>query len=46
MCSLYEFIFSCRDSKNDPFPKFNSLTTTKALHMMKKIKNELSLGIK
>jgi len=45
-CSLYEFIYSCRDSYESPFPDLLSNTTINALHQLKKIKNEISSGIK
>ncbi|KAL6605335.1 periplasmic binding protein-like II [Neocallimastix californiae] len=41
-CSLYEFIYSCRDSYESPFPDLLSNTTINALHQLKKIKNEIS----
>ncbi len=44
MCSYYEFIYSCRETPNSPFPEIQSNTTIKALEMIKKIKKELSLG--
>jgi len=40
--STTEFIYSCRDSPESPYPELNSPTTAKALELIKKIKNELS----
>jgi len=42
ICSIYEFIYSCRDTPEDPFPEINSETSKKALNLLKRIKNELS----
>jgi len=42
ICSLYEFIYSCRDSKDSPFPNIRSETTVNALNLLKKIKEEIS----
>eukprot|EP00833_Pecoramyces_ruminatium_P001003 jgi/Orpsp1_1/1175035/evm.model.c7180000052379.1 len=42
ICSFYEFIYSCRDSENKPFPDIRSEASIKALNLMKKIKNEIS----
>ena len=45
MCSIYEFIYSFRNSLNAPFPNAKSKEAEHALTMMKKIKNEISLGL-
>ncbi|ORX84846.1 periplasmic binding protein-like II [Anaeromyces robustus] len=42
LCSIYEFIYSCRDSIDSPFPEFTSETTVNALKLLKRIKNEIS----
>ncbi|KAL6604136.1 hypothetical protein U3516DRAFT_815546 [Neocallimastix sp. 'constans'] len=42
ICSIYEFIYSCRKSINSPFPKLTGSASLNALHLMKKIKNEIS----
>jgi len=42
LCSVYEFIHSCRDSPEDPFPEINSKTTAKALELIKKLKSEIA----
>jgi len=44
MCSYLEFIYSCRETPNSPFPEIQSDTTVNALKMIKKIKNEISSG--
>ena len=44
LCSVYEFIHSCRDSPEDPFPEINSETTANALKLIKKLKSEISSG--
>eukprot|EP00833_Pecoramyces_ruminatium_P017655 jgi/Orpsp1_1/1191687/evm.model.d7180000087806.1 len=45
MCSIYEFIYSCRESFNSPFPEISSQETINALKMMKKVKDEISSDI-
>ena len=45
MCSIYEFIYSFRNSLNALFPNAKSKEAEHALTMMKKIKNEISLGL-
>ncbi|OUM58658.1 hypothetical protein PIROE2DRAFT_16015 [Piromyces sp. E2] len=40
--SIYEFIYSFRDSVNEYFPEVGSPTFINALKMMKKVKNEIS----
>jgi len=42
ICSVYEFIYSCRESYESPFPELKSQTTINALKQLKKIKNEIS----
>ncbi|KAG4085088.1 periplasmic binding protein-like II [Neocallimastix lanati (nom. inval.)] len=42
LCSIYEFIYSCRDSVDSPFPKLLSETSIKALELIKRIKEEIS----
>ncbi|ORX76241.1 hypothetical protein BCR32DRAFT_271394 [Anaeromyces robustus] len=42
ICSIYEFIYSFRDSVNSPFPDLESQTAVDALEMMKVIKNKIS----
>jgi len=44
MCSYYEFIYSCREAPNSPYPEIKSNTTINALKLIKKIKNEISSG--
>jgi len=41
-CSIYEFIYSCRDSVDSKFPDLKSQTTIDALRLLKKIKTEVS----
>jgi len=41
-CSIYEYLYSCRDSKNDSFQEINNDSNLKALEMLKRIKNELA----
>ncbi|KAL6635675.1 hypothetical protein U3516DRAFT_529780, partial [Neocallimastix sp. 'constans'] len=45
ICSLYEFIYSCRESVNSPFPDLRSETAIKSLELIKYIKNEIASGI-
>jgi len=40
--SLTEFIYSCRDSYDSPFPELDSETAVNALELIKKIKDEIS----
>jgi len=40
--SIYEFIHSCRNSPEDPFPDIRSETTINALNLLKRLKNEIS----
>ncbi|ORX76101.1 hypothetical protein BCR32DRAFT_271475 [Anaeromyces robustus] len=42
MCSIYEFIYTFRESVDSPFPEIKSEETKNALRMMKKIKDEVS----
>lgn len=39
--SLYEFIYSCRDSYNAPYPSPQDQSFRKALKMLKRLKNEV-----
>ncbi|ORX80130.1 periplasmic binding protein-like II [Anaeromyces robustus] len=41
-CSLYEFIYSCRDTKESEFPELTSETAIKAIEKIKEIKEEIS----
>ncbi|KAG4083812.1 periplasmic binding protein-like II [Neocallimastix lanati (nom. inval.)] len=41
-CSIYEFIYSCRDSKESKFPELTNQTTINALKKLKEIKNKIS----
>ena len=43
-CSIYEFIYSCRDSKESKFPELTNQTTINALKKLKEIKNKISSG--
>jgi len=45
MCSLYEFIYSCREFLNDPFPDLSSQTAINSLKLLKRIKEEISSGL-
>jgi len=40
--SIYEFIYSCRESPDLPFPEIKSETSINALTLMRKIKDEIS----
>ncbi|OUM58224.1 hypothetical protein PIROE2DRAFT_16567 [Piromyces sp. E2] len=42
MCSIYEFIYSFRETKESPFPGFNSQTAVDALNILKKVKEKTS----
>eukprot|EP00833_Pecoramyces_ruminatium_P000409 jgi/Orpsp1_1/1174441/evm.model.c7180000050111.1 len=42
ICSIYEFIYSYRESKEAPFPELTSETAVKALEKIKYIKNEIA----
>ncbi|ORX84437.1 periplasmic binding protein-like II, partial [Anaeromyces robustus] len=42
LCSIYEFIYSCRETYESPFPELTSENTIKATKLIKKIKDELS----
>ncbi|KAG4087968.1 periplasmic binding protein-like II [Neocallimastix lanati (nom. inval.)] len=41
-CSLYEYLYSFRDSKESPFPDLTSQNVKDALEKLKKIKEEIS----
>jgi len=45
LCSLYEFIYTFRDSVDSPFPKITSNNAIKALEKMKEIKERISSDI-
>jgi len=45
MCSLVEFIYSCRESYDSPFPKLTSQTAINALELIKKIKEDIASGM-
>eukprot|EP00833_Pecoramyces_ruminatium_P004711 jgi/Orpsp1_1/1178743/evm.model.c7180000066564.2 len=45
MCSIYEFIFSCRDSYTDLFPELYSQTYINALEKMKELKDEIGSDV-
>ncbi|OUM60635.1 hypothetical protein PIROE2DRAFT_13540, partial [Piromyces sp. E2] len=42
ICSIYEFIYSFRDSVDSPFPDIRSDTTVKALKYLKNMKDEIA----
>jgi len=42
ICSLYDFIYSYRDSKESPLPDFNSPEANNAINKLKEVKKELS----
>ncbi|ORX82376.1 periplasmic binding protein-like II [Anaeromyces robustus] len=42
LCSIYEFIYSCRETYDSPFPELTSNTTVEAIKLIKKIKEEIS----
>ncbi|ORX50396.1 periplasmic binding protein-like II [Piromyces finnis] len=42
MCSIYEFIYSFRDTPESPFPNFKSNNALEALNKLDKIKKEIS----
>eukprot|EP00833_Pecoramyces_ruminatium_P001582 jgi/Orpsp1_1/1175614/evm.model.c7180000054534.1 len=42
-CSIYEFIYSCRNSKDSDFPEIISNETENALKLMKHVKEELDI---
>jgi len=44
LISIYEFIYSFRDSCDSPFPKPNDKAFVNALKMVNKIKSEISSG--
>jgi len=41
---MLEFIYSCRDTVDSPFPEFTSETTVKAAKLIKRIKEEIASG--
>jgi len=43
-CSIYEFIYSYRNSIESPFPDLTSQEANNALNMIKRIKNEIASG--
>ena len=42
--SIYEFIYSFRNSVDDPFPEFLNSAASDALEKLKEIKEEISSG--
>jgi len=42
LCSIYEFIYSCRESVDSPFPDLTSEAAVNAVKLIKKVKEELS----
>ena len=44
MCSIYEFIYSFRDKKSDPFPDILNENVVHALTKLKEIKERISSG--
>jgi len=44
MCSLYEFIYSFRNSVDSPFPDIHNEEFSNAIKMIKKLKDEVSRG--
>jgi len=42
ICSIYEFLYSCRESIDSPFPDITSQTTINAMELLKRVKNEAS----
>jgi len=44
MTSTYEFIYSFRDKKDDPFPDLLSDNAINALEMIKRLKETISTG--
>jgi len=43
-CSIYEFLYSCRESYNSTFPLLDSPASVVAVTLLKKIKDEISIG--
>jgi len=46
MCSIYEFIYSCRDTADSSFPNLKSKTAENALELLKRMKNSIAQGRK
>jgi len=46
MGSIYEFMYSYREEIDSPFPEIISQNTIDSLKMMKKLKEEISSGLK
>jgi len=46
MCSVYEYIYSNRESIDDPFPNLTNPNLSKSIELLKLIKNEISSGLK
>ncbi|ORX84281.1 periplasmic binding protein-like II [Anaeromyces robustus] len=42
ICSIYEFIYSCRESYNSTFPELTSEVSINSLEKLKQIKDEIS----
>jgi len=45
LLSLYEFIYSCRDSYNSTYPNPYDQSFKNALNMLKKLEDEVDSGI-
>ena len=45
ICSIYEFIYSFRNSVESSFPNIRSQEAVNALEKMKEIKEKLNLGL-
>jgi len=42
MCSIYEYLYSFRETRDSPMPEFNSQRAVEALEKFNKIKNATS----
>eukprot|EP00833_Pecoramyces_ruminatium_P005016 jgi/Orpsp1_1/1179048/evm.model.c7180000067718.1 len=42
ICTVHEFIYSCRESYESPLPNLTSQTTVEAIKLLKRIKEEIS----
>ena len=43
--SLYEFIYSCRDSYNSTYPNLDDQSFINSLEMLKRLKTEVDKGV-
>jgi len=43
-CSVYEFIHSCREAIDSPFPDLTNPSLVDDILLLKRIKNEISSG--